>query len=207
MAKSIESFVKALKDEGIQSGRDEGALLVKQAEENATQIVDNAKSEAEQIVAGAKAKAEQLATQQKMELRLAARDAVLRLQQGLTESVTGFLKGQAENTFSDDEFFKQVLRETLVQYASKDSQSKGQVELNLNSEHSERLAGWIMTELAGSSAGESGPGFTVMGNLKSNGFEYTVDGATIEITPESVAEVLSCFVSERVRDILASALD
>ena len=43
------------------------------------------------------------------------------------------------------------------------------------------------------------------GTLKEAGFEYTVGGATVEVTLSSVVESLSEMVSPALRDILAAA--
>lgn len=207
MANSIETFVKKLKDEGVQAGRDIAVSIMEKANLDAKKLADDAKSEAERILEEAHKKAELLSIQQEHELKLAARDTVLKLQENLSKSVAAIIKKEADKNFSDDHFFEELVRDTVLQYATKDSSTEGLVTLNANEESAEKLASWVKNEIAGSENNERGLDFTLLGNLKSSGFEYTINGDIVDVTPESVAEVLSGFVSSKVRVILSQAFD
>jgi vacuolar-type H+-ATPase subunit E/Vma4 len=207
MVSSIETFVKKLKDEGVQAGRDTAADIMEKANSDAEKLINDAKSEAEKIMEEARREAELLLVQQEQELKLAARDAVLKFQEGLSKSVVAFIKQEADKSFSDERFFTELIRDTVLQYAAKDTSTQGLVTLNVSEESAERLSSWVKNKLATSEKNERGLDFSLLGSLKSNGFEYTIQGEIVEITPESIAEVLGGFVSSKVRVILSKALD
>jgi V/A-type H+/Na+-transporting ATPase subunit E len=207
MAETIEDFVRTLKEEGVQSGRAEAARIKDEAETEAKKIVASAEIRAEQLIQEARTKADQIAEQEEHELKFAARDAILRLQEGLSKSVNELLKKDTEIAFSDDGFFKELLSKTLLTYAAQDAKGDSQVTINLEPESAARLRDWVAAEIAGSASNERGVEFDLKSTLKSQGFEYRQADGTVEVTPESVAEALERFASERVRKILAQALD
>lgn len=204
---SIEEFIKTLKEEGVQSGRDEAARIKAESEVEAEKIIADKKEEGEQIVAEAHKQAERIAAQQEHELKLAARDAILRLQEGLTQSVNVLLKKETEKAFSDEGFFKDLLSKTVLTYAAEDAKGKSQVTINIAPETTARLQDWVAAEIAGSDANVKGLEFDLVSTLKSQGFEYRLADGTVEVTGESIAEALKGFASEAVRKVLAQALD
>ncbi|MBU1186600.1 MAG: V-type ATP synthase subunit E family protein [Pseudomonadota bacterium] len=204
---TIEDFVKTLKEEGVQSGREEAARIKAEAEAEAEKILADKKEEGERIVAEARKQAERIAAQQEHELKLAARDAILRLQEGLSKSVNELLKKETEKAFSHEGFFKELLSKTVLTYAAEDAKGGSRVTINLASETAARLRDWVAAEIAGSAANVKGLEFDLENTLKSQGFEYRLADGTVEVTGESIAEALEGFASEAVRQVLAKALD
>ncbi len=205
MAESIETFVAKLQNEGVEAGRQEAQTIVSGAKTEAERIVADAQAQADKIIARAKAGAENLLSRGRTELSLAARDAVLRLQETLSKSLQAILRYQAGEILQDVGFLGKVLHELILLYAKDELAAKGGITFNVSPELREKLADWALKEIGQDRLDDIGVHMDLHGTLASAGFEYSVTGATIEVTLDSVVETLTALVGPELRKVLETA--
>lgn len=205
MAESIETFVAKLQTEGVEAGRQEAQTIVADAKTESEKIVADAQSQADKIIAQAKAEAENLLSRGRTELSLAARDAVLSLQENLSKSLQAILRYQAGETLHDVSFLGKVLHELILLYAKDELAAKGGISFNVSPELRQELVDWALKEIGRDRLDDIGMHMDLKGTLASAGFEYTVAGATIEVTLDSVVDTLTGLVSPELRKVLESA--
>lgn len=201
MADTIESFVKTLQTEGVEAGQSAAEKIRNEAEQKAQEILKQARNQAESIVADAKAEADSQAARHQKELNMAVRDAVLRLHEALNRSLEGVLTCPVEAHLSNSDFLKPMLHDIVMQYARADSESQGEININLSPDMYRQLADWAIGELR-----QAAQAHTTSLNLKDTlteaGFEYQVSGATVDVTVDSVVETLVDLVGPQLRKIL-----
>ena len=202
MADSIESFVERLQKEGVEAGRAEAAKIVAEARAQAEKILAQAQSQAQKIVAEAQSQAEKAQQQGRSELQMASRDVLLRLRQTVAAVLERLLVQAAGEALDDEQFLAGLVHDVVVEYARQDAAGKRPLEVRVSDEKVEALTKWALGRLAG---GGDKPQVDLKGGLQSAGFEYSVSGGTVEVTPESIAEVLSGMVSDRLRELLEQA--
>jgi vacuolar-type H+-ATPase subunit H len=205
MVESIETFVAKLQNEGVEAGRQEAESIVSGAKTEAEKIVADAQSQGDKIIAQAKAEAENLLSRGQTELSLAARDAVLRLQETLSKSLQAILRYQAGETLQDIGFLGKVLHELILLYAKDELAAKGGITFNVSPELRQKLVDWALKEVGRDRIEDIGIPIDLHGTLASAGFEYSVAGATIEVTLDSVVETLTGLVGPELRNVLESA--
>ncbi len=202
MSDTIESFVEKLQKDGVDAGQVEASKLLDGAKAEAEKVLSDAKTQAESITGDARAEAERIVKQGKDELALAGRDTLLRLHEVIVRAIRTILDGAVEAQMKDKEFLSNLIREVVVQYAQKDAEGDRPIEVRVVDEMLDALTSWAAGEMAGHGKGTT-PDVALVGGLKAAGFEYSSSGGTVEVTPESVAAVLSGMVSPRLQEMIA----
>jgi len=205
MPESIETFVSKLQNEGVEAGKQAAEKIKADARKEAEQIVANARKQAEQIAADAGKQAEQIQVRAKTELSLAARDTVLKLRDSLGRAMSALLAEGAKRQLDDADFLRDVLKDVIVQYAKADAEQAGEVTVTLGDEMKGKLADWAKSELSKAVGGKNAK-VDIKGGLSQAGFEYEVEGATVEVTLDSVVEALSEMLSDAVREVVQRGL-
>ena len=111
-----------------------------------------------------------------------------------------------EAGLKDAGFMKEVLRELVMLYAQRDVAGGTAVAVNVSPELHAALADWAMRELQTGAGAAAGVSVELTKSLGQAGFEYTVEGATIEVTQSSVAAMLSELVGPELRATIDQAL-
>ena len=204
MAETIESFVAKLKTEGVEQGRKEADTIVGDAKTEAEQIIADAKAESEKIIAEAKKQGEELLARSNTELELAARDAAMKLRETLAKALEAVIAGPVDDSLNDTEFLRTVLTEIITKYVEADIEGTGDIKLNLADEQYHALAEWAVKQIR-KHAKKDGVGVDLKGTLKQAGFEYNITGATVEMTQESITELLMSLVGPKLREIFDAA--
>jgi len=205
MAESIETFVAKLQNEGVQAGRQEAEKIAADAQKEAERIVADAKAQSEKTIAEANAEAQNILTRGKTELSLAARDAVLRLRETLGRSLQAILRYHASEALGDVEFLGRVLHELILLYAKDEQAAREGFRVNVSPDLREKLAEWALKEIGRDRLEDINMPLDLQGTLSGAGFEYTMSGATVEVTLDSVVETLSDLVGPELRKVLESA--
>ena len=206
MADTIESFVTKLKSEGLEQGRKEAGQLLEESQQQADQIVSDAQQQADKIIAQAKSEAQNLLERSRTELELAARDATLKLRESLERALQAVLAGPVEEQLSDTEFLKVLVQDLVNQYAQADIKRTSHVVLNVTPEIHKQLADWAIKMLHKKAREIDYQGsIDIKESLKQAGFEYKRSGATMEITRDSVVEILMSLVGPNLREIFDKA--
>jgi len=205
MAESIEAFVAKLQEEGVQAGRQEAEKLRADAGTQAGQIISDAEEQAEKIVADARAQGEKILTRSKADLELAARDTVLRLREALSEALRAIVSRGVQKPLEDVDFVGKALHEIIAAYARADAEGASNIKIDVPDEMRQKLVDWALAEM-GAEAGEKvRTGIDLHGRLSQAGFEYAVDGGTVEVTLSSVVDLICGLVTPSLRDVIERA--
>ncbi|MCJ7544333.1 MAG: hypothetical protein MUP47_07180 [Phycisphaerae bacterium] len=207
MADTLESFVAKLQAEGVQAGREAAEKIRSDAQAQAKEIVAQARKEAAALLAQAQAQAQGELQRAQTELKLAARDATLRLRDGLNQAVRAALGRGAKAGLTDKDFLCKIIHELVVLYAQADLEGRSTIHVNVSPETRKRLTDWALHEVADQALRPSGSTINLTETLKQEGFELRLAGSAIEVTLESVVNTLAELVSPALREVLESALD
>jgi len=205
MGETIESFVAKLQTEGVQAGRQEADEIIADARRRAEQLVKDAERRAEEITASASAEAENILARSRTELQLAARDAAGRLREALSRAIQAILTRGAEQALTDEKFLSKLLHELVLMYARSDIAHKEGMKINVPPEIRDKLADWALGEIGRKTDETEHIHIDLKGTLSQAGFEYAIDGGTVEVTVASVVEILSQLVSPPLREVLDKA--
>ncbi len=203
MGETIEEFVAKLQAEGVQAGQQQADQIRTQAQEQAERSLADAKIDAEKIIAEANAEAKSILERGRTELRLAARDATIELREALSRAIQVVLGRAAGEKLRDAEFLGKLLHEIVMMYAKADLEGQDTLSINVPAEMQDKLADWAISELRGTKTGGPGADFDLKATLADAGFEYETRSGTVEVTPESVVEMLSQLVGPSLKEMLA----
>lgn len=206
MPGNIESFVKTLESEGVDAGRKAAQKIEDDARTQAKEIIAESKAKAEQIIKEANAEAEKIKTRMNSSLELAARDAILMLRQKLSEQLRNLLQLNVEKTLNNEETLVNVLREVIPAYARADARQKQNAEISVSETLKSRLIESTLRELQ-HSLKEKNVEIDVKYNLAKAGFEFKIEGSTVEVSTESVTALLAEMIDPDLRQFLEKAAE
>jgi vacuolar-type H+-ATPase subunit E/Vma4 len=201
MPESLENFVKKLQSEGVEAGKNAAEEIKKEAMHEAEKILAGANAVAKKIMAKATSDAERRLCRAKNELALAVRDAILKLGESLGEVLTAILDDRAEKKLSEPDYIGEIMREVIIAYAQADAGQSHRIEINISKAMHDKLNNGALDDLFRRLQG-SHEKLPVAFNFSKAGFEYTIDGATVEISPDSVSDFLAEMVSEDLQEII-----
>lgn len=205
MAETIQTFVEKIRSEGIEAGRRQADDLLAEAKQQSEGILAGAQQERDKILADAEAKAKDILARSQNELQLAARDAALRLRDAVSRALQEIIARAVEPKLADADFIGEVLHEIVTQFSKHDFEGQRNFRINVPEQMHEKFVDWAMTHIGNEAAGEH-IAIDLKGTLKQVGFEYNATGATIEVTLESVVEVLGDMVSPKLAETLNRAM-
>ncbi len=206
MPTNIESFVKTLESEGVEAGKKAAGKIEAEARERAAGVIAEAKNEAEQIVAEAQSEAEKVKARMNSSLELATRDAIYLLREKLGQQLKLLLEANVEEALNDDGTLSHVLREVIPVYARADAENTLTTEINIPQDLKSRLVESTLRELAHSLRNQNvqvNPRHT----LAKAGFEYKIEGSTVEVSTESVTALLSEMIDPELQQFLEKAAE
>lgn len=201
MPTDIESFVKTLESEGVDAGRKAAEKIEADAQSRADKIIADGKAKADQIIAEANVEAEKIRTRMNSSLELASRDAVYMLREKLTQQLKAILNRNVEQALRDEQTLTNVLREVIPAVAKADANRKLTAEINISDEMKSRLLESSLRELTHSLRNQNVE-VEAKYNLAKAGFEFKIEGSTIEVSAESVTALLAEMVDPELREIL-----
>jgi V/A-type H+/Na+-transporting ATPase subunit E len=201
MTESIETFVSRLHEEGIQAGQADAEKIREQARREAGSIVNDARQEAQRILTQAQSEAKSTLEKGRTELQLAARDAILILRNKIKQILQTVLAGSVKPRLDDPNFLTPLLRDIILQYAHADCEKNRVIKINVSPEQHRKLADWAIDEI-NHAAQQKGMSIDLKGTLKQTGFEYQMEGATVEVTVESVMEMLMKWIGPGLNQLL-----
>jgi vacuolar-type H+-ATPase subunit E/Vma4 len=203
MAETIETFINKLQADGVEAGREAAKEITEQAEQQARQRLAAAEDEAKQIIEQAREEGERIRVRVETELKLAARDTVVRLQETLNHALKAVLVNAVSEKLQDADFLGGLIREVVLRYVDADASGGDTVEINVSDEMQGRL---LSGAVAGFKPGDPELARTsLLGKLAESGFEYKVASGTVEVTADSVVDVLSSLLGAELRRRIAEA--
>ena len=205
MGQTIQAFVDKIRTEGIQAGQKEADDLLARANQQAQQIIAQAEKDRDRILAGAQAEADSTLTRGRTELELAARDAAGKLRDALSRAIRAAMAAGVKAKLEDEAFVGQALHEIITEYSKGELQGKGTFRINVPEQMRQKLVDWALAHIGQDTPGPEHITIDLKGTLAQAGFEYNATGATVEVTTDSVVEVLASLVGPALRDILDKA--
>jgi vacuolar-type H+-ATPase subunit E/Vma4 len=204
MPTNIESFVKTLESEGVDAGKKAAMKIEAEAREKADKINAEAKETANQIIAEAKAEAEKIKVRMDSSLELAVRDTIFLLRDKLGLQLKTILKLNVEKALNDEETLLHVLREVIPAYAKANTENKLTTEINISNNTKSRLLETSLRELAHSLKNQNVQ-LDINYNLAKEGFEYKIEGSTVEVSTDSVTSLLAEMIDPGLQQFLEKA--
>ena len=204
MPKTIESFVKTLESEGVDAGKKAAEKIEADAREQAEKIISEGKATAEQIIAEAKAEAEKIKARMHSSLELATRDAIFMLREKLSQQLNTLLSWNVEKALADEDTLANILREVIPAYAKANAEKELTSEINVPKDFKSGLLEGALRELTNSLKNKNIQ-VDVRQNLAKAGFEYKIEGSTIEVSTESVTALLSEMIDPELQQFLEKA--
>ena len=204
MPTNIESFVKTLESEGVDAGKKAAMKIEAEAKEKAGEINAEAKETAHQIIAQAQAEAEKLKARMDSSLELAMRDTIFLLREKLSLQLKSILKLNVEKALNEEETLVNVLREVIPAYAKADTKNKTTTEINISKKTKSRLLETSLRELA-HSLNNQNVQLDIGYNLAKEGFEYKIEGSTVEVSTDSVTSLLAEMIDPDLQQFLEKA--
>jgi len=204
MPKNIESFVKTLESEGVDAGKRAAEKIEADAREQADKIIAEGKAKAERIIAEAEAEAQKIKARMNSSLELATRDAIYMLREKLSQQLDTLLHWNVEKALNDEETLASVLREVIPAYAKADAENKLTTEIHVSQNMKSRLLEGALRELT-HSLRDKNVQVDVRYNLAKSGFEYKIEGSTVEVNTESVTALLAEMIDPELQQFLEQA--
>ncbi len=203
MVQTIEAFVNRLQADGVEAGQAEAEKIRVQAEQQAQVRLAEAAEQAKRIIAQAEADRETIRGRAETELKLAARDTVIRLQEALSRALQAVLLDAVREKLDDADFLGGLICDVVQHYAKADAAGSGSIAVNVSEPMRQRLlSGTVAAFRQGDSAAQA---IDLRGTLAEAGFAYEMAGGTVEVTVDSVVEVLSEMVGAELRKRVAAA--
>ncbi len=209
MPETIETFVSKLQQDGVEQGKKQAEQIVADARTEADRIVDDARKEADRIRAEADKDAANTLERSKSELQLAARDLVLRLRDALTGALEQVIQAGAGKTLEDVDWLGKTLHDIVMLYAKSDLEGTNELRIRVEPEVRDQLVDWAIREIGQQKVDETREHIRLdlKGTLNQAGFEYTAQGATVEVTISSVAESLRELIAPALREMIDQAVE
>jgi len=204
MPTNIESFVKTLESEGVDAGKKAAMKIEAKAREKADEITAEAKETANQIITDAQAEAEKVKVRMNSSLELAVRDTIFLLREKLSQQLKAILKSNVEKALNDEETLLHVLREVIPAYAKANTENKLTTEVNISNNLKSRLLETSLRELA-HSLNKQNVQLDISYNLAKEGFEYKIEGSTVEVSTDSVTSLLADMIDPGLQQFLEKA--
>ena len=204
MPTNIESFVKTLESEGVDAGKKAAMKIEAKAREKAEEITAEAKETANQIITEAQAEAEKVKVRMNSSLELAVRDTIFLLRDKLSQQLKAILKSNVEKALNDEETLLHVLREVIPAYAKANTGNKLNTEVNISNKLKSRLLETSLRELA-HSLNKQNVQLDISYNLANEGFEYKIEGSTVEVSTDSVTSLLADMIDPDLQQFLEKA--
>jgi vacuolar-type H+-ATPase subunit E/Vma4 len=205
MPESIESFVKKLQSEGVEAGKDAAEKIKKDARRKVEKILADAKADAEKIAAEAENDAERQLSRAQNELELAVRDAILKLGESLGRVLSGMLARRVKKKLSEPEYIGEIMREVILAYARADARQVPRIEINISKKMRDKLTDSALEDLFQNLQGGR-DNLALKFTFSKAGFEYKIHGATVEVSPDSVSELLSEMVNPDLQEMIANVI-
>jgi len=197
MVQTIEEFVNRLQTDGVEAGQKDAEKIRVEAEKQAQQRKSEAEEQARQIIAQAEAERETIRVRAETELKLAARDTVVRLQEALNRALQAVLFDAVREKLEDADFLAGLVQDVVQRYVQADAAGSGAIAVNVSPEMRQRLLSRTVGALRPD--GSAGKPVDVRGTLAEAGFAVEIAGGTVEVTADSVVEVLSEMVGSELR--------
>lgn len=203
MVQTIEEFVNKLQADGVEAGQKDAEKIRAEAEKQAQQRKAAAEEQAQRMIDQAEAESQAIRVRVETDLKLAARDTIVRLQEALNHALQAVLLNAASEKLDDADFLAGLIRGVVERYVEADATGSGPIAINVSDDMRQRLLNGSLAALTQGDA--TAKQIDLRGTLAESGFTYEIAGGTVEVTADSVVEVLSEMVGSELRKRVVEA--
>lgn len=203
MVQTIEEFVNKLQADGVEAGQKDAEKIRAEAEKQAQQRKAAAEEQAQRMIDQAQAESQAIRVRVETDLKLAARDTIVRLQEALNQALQAVLLNAASEKLDDADFLAGLIRGVVERYVEADATGSGPIAINVSDDMRQRLLNGSLAALTQGDA--TAKQIDLRGTLAESGFTYEIAGGTVEVTADSVVEVLSEMVGSELRKRVVEA--
>ena len=208
----VQELIEKLRNQGVDSGRQEAGRIVADAEEQAAATIADAEKRAAAIVSKAREEADFITKAGKEALQLAERNAVLELKDYLLEKFSGQIRAVVSHSMESDKLLEAMILEVAGQNNLRGEQNievilpRKVIGVDELRDNPALLKAGGLLEFAMKRAStmlEEGVTFKV-GNANQSGIAFRLKDKDIqvELTDEAVAAVLLKHLQPRFRALL-----
>ena len=205
MGEDVQRFIDRIRGEGVQAGRHRADELIAEARKHADRIITEAKEQKQRTIAEAEAEVQGRLARARTELELGVRDSALHFRDVLKRRLRDVLAYGARRHLADPSFVGKVLHEIITVSAQADRGQASEITINVPTEMREQLVQWAINEIDHRAADAIRESIDLSSTLREPGFEYKLNDATVEVTLDSVVEVLSDLIAPGFRELLDCA--
>ena len=137
-------------------------------------------------------------------LELATRDAIFMLREKLSQQLNTLLSWNVDKALGDEDTLANILREVIPAYAKADAEKELTSEINIHKDLKSKLLEGAIRELTNSLKNKNIQ-VDVRQNMAKAGFEYKIEGSTVEVTTESVTALLAEMIDPELQQFLEKA--
>ncbi len=131
------------------------------------------------------------------------------LQEALGESLgrvlSVMLARRVEQKLCEPAYIGEIMREVIIAYAKADAGQAPRIEINIPKKMRDKLNDSALEDLCQNLQGDRDK-LALKSTFSKAGFEYKIHGATVEVSPDSVSELLSEMVNPDLQEIIANVV-
>jgi len=201
MEMQLQELIDRIKKEGVDSAETEAQAIIEAAKAEAEKIVSDAKAQAEKIMADAKAENEKTVKSGEDAIRQAGRNVLISFRESVARELK-IIAGENVNAVYSSDQFAGLIVNVVESWAQKPEGEE--LTVILNSADIEKLESTLLSALKARML----TGVTLKANDNfDGGFRVSVkdSGAYYDYSAEAVVEMLSNYLSPRVRELLKEA--
>jgi len=215
----VQALINRLKSEGVAAGKSEGDELLANAREKAEEIVSEAQAKADSLLAAARAEAAKEKSATEDGLKVAARDLVLSLRNELGDRIQQEAARLVGTTLADEQFLQKLIL-TMAGNA-KENASVGDTEpmeivlpekvvsFEELKQSPEAVEPGTLTHFVIALSGQAlrnGVTFSTAPGQNGIKVKLTDRDVSIDLTEESIAELLKMHLQPRLRAVMEGVL-
>jgi V/A-type H+-transporting ATPase subunit E len=206
MENEISQLIEALRQDGVEKGRQEAKGIVAQAKGDAARIIEDARCEAERIIEAAEGRAKETMDHLSQQMALALRDLILKARTELEELLAlRPLRREVGKAMADPEFVKRLIAAIATEYAktwmAKEArQLRVEIPEEMKDEFMKNWVAMMRTELKAPMTLHMEKGIAGFGlSVEGGGGKLVMDDA-------SIMDAIRPFVSERFHRLIDEAM-
>jgi len=201
MEVQLREIIDQIKKEGVEAAEAEALAIVNNAKAEAEKIIADAKAEAEKMISNARTENERIVRSGEDSIRQAGRNLLISFRESVAREVNNILSENVSSVYSSDELTRLIVSAVEGWTSRTDAES---ITVIMNEDDLKALEASIVCELKQKML--RGVTFKA-GDTFEGGFRIALngDGAYYDYSAEAVVEMLSAYLTPKVKELLKEA--
>lgn len=202
MSEQVQQLINKIKSEGIEEAQKKSQEIEGQAKSKANQIVEGAKKEAGKIIQDAQEEIKRMRLAAEMALKQSSRNTILSLRKEIENILKKIITLQISETLTTEQLgviIQDLIKKSVV------TESKAEVQVNLNPKDWERLKNGFLAKLQNEV--KQPIQFQSVEDI-AKGFTISFDGgkSRFDFTDVSLAEYLSTYLNPQIAVLVKESI-